>query len=44
MQGLKSMLVNLQIASDFDSLPVRKISTSKHLLVSIIDVFQTCNK
>ena len=40
-QGSKLTLANSQNASDFDNLRVRKISTSKRLLVRIINVCQT---
>ena len=43
-QGLKLMLANSQIASDFDKLQVRKISTSKRFRVRIIHVSQTFSK
>ena len=41
LQGSKLTLANSQNASDFDDLRVRKISTSKRLLVRIINVSQT---
>ena len=42
--GLKLMLANSQNASDFDNLIVRKMFTSKHLLVGIIHVSETVRK
>ena len=44
MQGLKLKLANWQNASDFVNLRVRKISTSKRLLVKIIHVSQKCSR
>ena len=41
VQGSKLTLANLQNASDFDNLRVRKLSTSKRLRVRIIHVSQT---
>ena len=43
-QGSKLKLANWQNASDFVNLRVRKISTSKRLLVRIIHVSQTCSR
>ena len=43
-QGSKLTLANSQNASDFDKLRVRKIYTSKRLLVRIIHVCQTCSR
>ena len=40
----KLTLANSQNASDFDKLRVRKIYTSKRLLVRIINVSQTCSR
>ena len=43
-QGSKLKLANWQNASDFVNLRLRKISTSKCLLVRIIHVSQTCSR
>ena len=43
-QDSKLTLANSQNASDFDKLRVRKIYTSKRLLVRIIHVSQTCSR
>ena len=43
-QVSKLTLANSQNASDFDELRVRKISTSKHLRVRIINISKTVGK
>ena len=44
MEGSKLTPATSRNASDLDKLRVRKISTSKRLLVKIVQVSQTCNK
>lgn len=43
MEGSKLTPATSRNASDLDKLRVRKISTSKRLLVKIVQVSQTCN-